>query len=68
MAYSDDILKLNFCEYDDLKSLPGIGTSIADYLWTFREAGVDINQKTLARAPYLRTFNQLLDLISHPQI
>ena len=63
MAVSQEKVKINFCEYQEFLQLPGIGWAIADKIWEFRQKGINIDERTLATIPYVRTFHQLLGLI-----
>ena len=61
-------VKINYCDYQELLRLPGIGGAIADQLWSYRMRGVFIDERTLASVPYLRTFRQLLDIVDFSPI
>ena len=51
MAEGGEKIKINYCDYQELLKLPGIGVSIADQIWNYRLQGKFIDEKILASIP-----------------
>jgi hypothetical protein len=50
---------INFCSFEELMSLPGVGAKGADTILEMREAKGDLELEDLSQVPYLRLTPQL---------
>ena len=56
-------LKINFCEEEDLLTLPGVGRKVARTIWLLRERESNITPGSLSTLSRLRNVNRLIKLV-----